>query len=443
MINELITATQRLNPALRRIAGNVGWLFFDRVFRAVVGLFIGVWVARYLGPEQFGLFSYALAIVALFGSIAPLGLDSIVVRDLVRDGSRKGEILGTAFTMKLIGGALALSLVLGMVWLLHPDDELTRWLVIIMAASMIPQAFDAIDLWFQSLVQSRYAVYARTAAILLIALVKLWLVYIEAPLMAFAWATLIEALLIASGLAVMYRISGQRFTYWQAGLERARSLLAQSWPLILSGLAIMVYMRIDQVMLREMSGPAAVGIYSAATRISEAWYFIPTAIVASTFPSIVQAKAANEHLYYQKLQRLFSFMAAAALAIAIPMTFLSSPVIVLLFGENYATAGPVLAIHIWAAVFVFFGVVQSAWFVNEGLTRLSFQRTAAGAGINILLNLLLIPLYAGVGAAVATVAAQAFAAIFFNAFRRKTRHIFFLQIRSMVFFLKYLFPRPA
>jgi polysaccharide transporter, PST family len=433
VLTRLAAAARSLSPELRKIIGNTGWLFFDRTLRLVVGLFVGVWVARYLGPEQFGIFNYAVALIALLSAVAPLGLDYIVVRDLVQDGPRKEEILGTSFALKLAGGIVALSLATGAAWLLNPTDRLTQSLVVIMAAGLIFRALDTIDLWFQSQVQSKYAVYARNTAFLLVAIIRLGLIWIGAPLIAFAWASLAEVVLIASGLVVMYRVNGQRLGAWRINLKKGKALLAQSWPLVLSGMAIMVYMRIDQIMLREMVGVEAVGIYSAATRISEVWYFIPVAVVSSSFPSIVRVKEVDENRYYQRLQKLFTLMAAVALAIAVPMTFLSGTVVRLLFGEHFAAAGPILSIHIWAAIFVFFGVVQSAWFVNEGLTKLAFQRTFFGAFINVVLNFALIPLYAGVGAAVATVVAQAFAAVFFNVFRGETRHMFYLQMKSLTF----------
>lgn len=150
--------------ALQKILANTGWLFVDKILRMGVGLLVGVWVARYLGPEQFGLYNYALSFVALFSAFATLGLDGIVVRDIVRDPSYKNEILGTAFILKLLGGISTLILAVGAVSLLRPHDNLTRWLVGIIAAGTIFQAFDVIDFWFQSQVQSKYTVYAKNVA---------------------------------------------------------------------------------------------------------------------------------------------------------------------------------------------------------------------------------------------------------------------------------------
>ncbi|MBT9168465.1 MAG: hypothetical protein DDT22_00505 [candidate division WS2 bacterium] len=431
---------QRLegHHTLQRIFGNTGWLFTDKMLRMGVGLLVGVWVARYLGPAQFGTYSYALAFVALFSAFATLGLDNIVIRDIVRDPSYKDEILGTAFILKLIGGGSALLLATVGILLLRPNDSLTIWLVGIIATGMIFQAFDTIDFWFQSQVASKYAVYAKNTAFLLFALVKIGLILVNAPLIAFALAGVGEIAVGAFGLVIAYKSHGHMLKAWRGSLKWANKLLKNSWSLILGGLSVMVYMRIDQIMLGDMVGSEAVGIYSAATRISEVWYFIPMAITSSVFPSIIQAKSVNDGLYYHRLQRLFSLMTALSFVIAIMMTFLSTKVVTILFGKAFSPAGPVLAIHIWASLFVFLGSAQSSWDITENLTKLALLRTFLGAIINIVLNIILIPHYLAIGAAVATIVSQAFSAYILNAFHKKTQIIFLCQTRSFLFY-KYLY----
>ena len=199
-------------------------------------------------------------------------------------------------------------------------------------------------------------------------------------------------------------------------------------------MAIMVYMKIDQIMLGQMLGDEAVGIYSAAVRISEVWYFIPMMIVASVFPAILEAKKRDDGQYIQPLQRLYDLMVWLSVAIALPMTFVSTPIVVALFGPNYAESGPVLAIHIWASVFVFLGVASSQWFIAENRQILSFQRTLLGAIVNVILNLILIPYFGPIGAAVATVVAYAIAAFLADLLQKETRQMFAMKLSSMNFF---------
>ena len=408
MLNKLTVVIQKFSPELRKIISNIGWLFADRVLRMGVGLIVTAWVARYLGPQQFGLFNYAGAFVSLFGVLATLGLDQIVVRDMVRDPSCKDETLGTAFVLKLSGGILTILVTTGTIFLLRPDDQLTHWLVGITAAGTIFDAFNTIDFWFQLQVKSKYTVIAKNTAFILVTLIRITLLQMQAPLIAFAWALLAENALGAVGLAIAYKVKGQSLLAWRASLLRAKTLLKESWPLLLSGLAIMVYLRIDQIMLGQLADDKAVGIYSAATRISELWYYIPIAIVTSVTPSIVEAKKVSETLYYNKLQKLFNIMAVLAYMIALPMTFLSKYIVVIIFGQNYVASGGVLSIHIWAALFVFFGWSKGIWIVAEGLTMFSLLATTSGAVINILLNFWLLPIYRETCAAIATVISYAF-----------------------------------
>lgn len=422
---------------LQKIIGNTGWLVADKVLRMGVGLFVSVWVARYLGPTQFGLLNYATAFVALFSCLATLGLDGITVREIVREPEHKDEILGSAFVLKFSGGIIMLVVTCIIISLLRPEDSISRWLVGIIAAGTIFQSVDVIDFWFQSQVASKYTVIARNTAFLLVALLKVILILVGASLVAFALAGVVEIVIAAVGLMIVYRLHGNRLKAWRGSYLWTGRLLKDSWPLILSGLSVAVYMKIDQVMLGDMAGNQAVGIYSSATRLSEIWYFVPMVIVSSVFPAVIQAKEKDEGLYYRRMQRLFSLMAALSISIAVPMTFVSNWVVVTLFGNGFASAGPVLAIHIWASLFVFFGVAQGSWDLAENLTTLALFRIASGAILNIALNLFLIPAYGAMGAAVATVISQAFAAVILNAAHWKTRRIFYSQIKAL-FFFRYL-----
>jgi PST family polysaccharide transporter len=427
----LLSLVRKFGSEESAIIQNIAWLFFDRTVRMGVGLFVGVWVARYLGVQQFGIFNYATAFVSLFNPLTTLGLDALVIRSIVREPELKDEILGTTFWLKLCGAIVCLLLTVGSIFVLRQDDQLTVGLVAILATAGILNAFDTIDFWFQSQVQSKYTVVARNTAFVIIALIKVVLIKIHAPLVAFAWATLGEVALGATGLIIAYRFKGYSIL-WRWSLSLAKTLLTESWPLILSGLTIMIYVRIDQIMLGQMVGDEAVGLYSAATRISEVWYFIPTAISSSVAPSIYAAKQVSEELYYQRIKKLIRLLVMISLVVAVPMSFLSTTIITLLFGNGYAAAGSILGIHIWAAVFVFMGVASGSWFIAEGLTQLAFRRTLMGAVVNVILNWLLIPAYAGVGAAVATVISYGIGSVFSNAISTRSKIIFILQIKCIL-----------
>ena len=418
---------------------NTSWLFGEKILRMVVGLFVGVWVARYLGPEQYGLLSYAQSFVGLFAAFATLGLDGIVVRELVKDESRRDELIGTAFWLKLAGSIVVLSLLAIAVNFTSNDSD-TNVIVFIIASATVFQAFNVVDLYFQSRVLSKYVVYANIISLFISSMVKIALILNEAPLIAFVWTALFDSMVLALGYIHFFLKANSKYTNTQITLanlafkrETAVNLLKDSWPLILSGIVISIYMKIDQVMIKEMLDSEAVGQYAAAVRLSEAWYFIPMAVASSLFPAIINAKKQSEELYYARLQRLYDLMVWMAIAIALPMTFLSDWVVNLLYGVQYNQSGTVLALYIWAGVFVFLGVASSKWFVSENLQEYSLYRTLAGAILNIFLNYLLIPIYGIYGAAIATLVSQAIASYLFNATNKKLRYTFLLQTNAILF----------
>ncbi|MCD2449761.1 flippase [Methylicorpusculum oleiharenae] len=422
-------------PELQKILANTSWLFVDRLLRMGIGLLVGIWVARYLGPEQFGLINYTTAFVALFGAIAGLGLNSIVVRDLIKTPETAVLTMGTAFMLQVFGGFLAAILAIVSIDFVRPGDELIKLMVTILSLSMLFKAADVVKLYFEAQVESKYSVWVENSVFLIFAVARVVLIVHHAQLIVFVWIILGEGIAIAVGLMVMFAIRIGRLRTWQNNFQRAKELLNDSWPLILSGLTISLYMRVDQIMLGQMLGEETVGIYSAAVRISEVWYFIPIAIVNSVFPTLIETKKQSNVLYFQRLQKLYDLMVFLALIVSVPMTFMADWLVIVLFGQAYAQAGTVLAIHIWTGVFVFFGVTSSKWFLIENMQTSAFYRTTLGLIVNIAANFLLIPLYGGKGAAIASLISQVTAAYLFDGINKNTRRSFLLKSAAMLPFI--------
>ena len=420
------------SAGFRRFFANTSWLMGHRVLSMVVALFVGVYVARYLGPEQFGLLSYAGSFVGLFTALATLGLDGIMVRELVKTPERRDELVGTAFWLKAGGAILMWVGIIAAVPFTHNDTQ-TNILIIIIAVAVIFQAFNVIDYNYQAEVKSKYVVYIRVIQLVVSSITKLIFIWIAAPLVWFAWVFLLDAVVLAIGLTVIYLQTTGKVWYWKWRWQTAKELLRDSWPLILSGMVISIYMKIDQVMIKEMLDAEQVGLYAAAVRLSEAWYFVPMAITLSVFPAIINAKTQNEELYYQRLQRLYDLMVWLAVGIALPTTFLAPWVIRVLYGEAFLEASGVLSIHIWAGVFVFLGVASEKWFITENFMKLSFYRTFLGAIGNVVFNLIFIPILHINGAAIGTLLANFLAAYFFDATNLKTRKNFLMKTKSLCF----------
>ncbi|MDP9316965.1 MAG: flippase [Chloroflexota bacterium] len=418
----------------QRIAGNMGWLFADRVVRMVMELVVGVLLARYLGPAQLGLLTYAIAFVGLFGAVATLGLDNIVVRDIVRNPRDADDILGTALTLRVLSAVVVYCVAVAIIVALRPGDTLVQSLVAITAFGFVVQSFDVIDFFFRSQVRSKYTVVARLIGLLLANILRVLLIWRHAPLLMFAWVALGELVFGSIGLIVAYRLSGHHLLAWRSRLQRGKQLLSESWPLILSGLAIMIYMRIDQIMVGTIRGNAEVGTYAVATRLSELWYFIPMALSTSVMPSVVAARQVSVELRDYRIQKLMSFMALVGYFVAVTVTFLANYIVGLLYGPDYAAAAAMLAILAWSGIFVCIGVIREMWMLTEGLQRYSFATTAIGALVNLVLNLVLIPPYGAAGAAVATLIAQFVAVVLATLVFPRTRAVFWMQVKALLMY---------
>jgi O-antigen/teichoic acid export membrane protein len=395
--------------SFQQVIGNTGWMLVDRILRMVTGLLVGIWVTRYLGPGRFGLFSYTLAFVALLSPLVSLGLEDIVVRNIVRNPSCKDETLGTAFVLKLIGGMASFAIAIGSIIVLHKGDSQIQWLVGIIAAGNIFQSFSVIEYWFNSQVKAKYAVFAKSAAFFICSAIKIALIIHGASLAAFAWVGTFEMALGSICLLVVYASKGDSIQNWRVSLQSAANLLKDSWPLALSIAAMTIYERIDQVMLGEMVGSEEVGIYSVAVRLAEVWIFIPVAIHWSVFPSIVRSKSLSDDIFYSQIQKFYNLMALLGYTIAIPTTILAHWLVIFLYGKEFAKAGLMLSILIWASIFTNLEVARSSFLTTMNWTKAYFVTVLSGALLNIALNFMLIPRYGGVGAATSSLIAYWFA----------------------------------
>ncbi len=395
-----------------------------------VGFFVGVWIVRYLGPEQFGLLSFASSFVGLFGAFTALGLPSIVVREIVRNPDYTNETLGTAVVLQLISGMVTYLPILAAIAYLRPDDIITRTIVAILGSMLLFESSKVAVLWFESQVLSKYTVWVQSSVFLVFAVIKIILILQRASLIAFAWVMLAETILVAIILLGFMNKFGPSLLKLRFNSKRAKLLLKDSWPLLISGVSVTIYMKIDQIMLGQMIGDESVGVYSAALRISEVWYFIPIVIVASVFPAILKAKKVSEEQYYKRLQKLYDLMVLISVGVAVPISFLSTPIITLLFGKAYHGAGTILAIHIWSMIFVSLGVASGKWFLAENRQMLSLQRAGIGVTVNIFLNFLLIPKFGGIGAAYSTLVAQIATCLLFDIIQAETRKMFYMKLKA-------------
>ncbi|MEX5731131.1 MULTISPECIES: flippase [Providencia] len=424
-----INAKIKSNPNIQKIVSNSSWLLLDKFVRMGLGLAVSAWVARYLGPTQYGELAYVLAYLAFFQAVCTLGMDGLIVRDIAKNKNNAGEILGTVFTLRIIIGLICWFCAVGGMVLLNGWNSQSVYITALAGATLVFQAADTIDLWFQSQSQNRRTVIVKLTAYIISNGIKIVLILSSASILAFSAVITFETCAVACGLLYAYK-KYPCPNQWVKIKQRAQILLKESWPFIISGLSIILYMRVDQLMIKNYLGDKELGIYAAVLPLAVIWQFIPMTLSVSVAPLVAQSKAKGDDSFYKTLKQIFRIFAMLGWLVCIPIAILSHFIVQVLYGDAYITGAPVLTIIVFTNIFINMGVAQSLWIVNERKSKLSLYKTIIGAVVCIVSNIILIPLYGIIGAAISAVLAQFFSAVFANIFL--SRKILILQIKSLL-----------
>ncbi|MBT0587612.1 flippase [Alteromonas oceanisediminis] len=394
---------------LNRVLKNTSWLTLEKVASMGLSFFVTMVIARQLGPEAFGQLNFLLAGAALIPPLASLGMNAIITRELLDARHTEDTILSTTCVFRLLASIASASLC---VLIVASTVALTpaEWtLLVCLALASSTYGLQALEFWFQAHMNIRPVVMCRFA----------FMAGFAAAKVAVALATqsfLLVGLLFAAELVFIGAVYWLLYTRYQRHISFSHvnwhygvALFKQSFWLVLSGFAAIIYLKIDQLMLASMTTRAEVGIYSAAVRLSEVWYFFATAFVTAIFPALLSLRKKNEARYQKRLQQSCNLLFGAALLIAIVIASIAPWLVNLLFGPAFNGSALVLQLHVWAGVFIFVRALASKWLIAEHLLQFSLLSHGVGAVINVLLNLVLIPLYGGVGAAIATLVSYAVA----------------------------------
>lgn len=387
---------------LDQIFRNISWLMFDQAIRMGVGFFVGVWIARYLGPEQFGLLSFATAFVGIFSILAGLGLRHVVVRALLDEPESKSEILGSAAFLQIISGLLTFGIVVAVIYLLRPNDAQAVRLVTVLSMTVLFNFSDVVTYWFEAEVASKYVVWVRSGVYLVFVTIKVGLIVSGAPLNAFAYALMGEVAVAGVFLIILFSAIGQPIHLLTVSLDRVRGLIGASWPVILSGFALMVQAKVDQVMLGQMIADKEVAYYSSALRVVEAAAVFSVILQSSFMPHIISARKRSEFLFWEKLEKFYKLNALICIPICLALLLGSYPIITLTFGPEYTPAAMILAVMSFRMIFAHMGAARGIFLLSEDLLRYSALTMIVGTVANVIFNWLLIPAHGGVGATVAS-----------------------------------------
>lgn len=396
------------NITFKRYLLNSSWMMAEQVLRIMSGVFVGIYIARYLGPEEFGVLSYVLAISTFMIAISRLGMDAILIRELVSSPEKKQILMGTAFWMMFVAALVCYFIVGAVIWSVGELVTVKIYASIISFSTIFTSAL-VVDFYFQSEVRASASAICKSITLFIMSFAKLYLIYIQADLVWFVCAFLMDHVV----LAVMFfmaayqqgRFGFIKFFCW----KDAKHMLESAWPLVLGAVSIQIYMRVDQIMIRNMLGLHEVGIYSAAVRIYEAWAIVTAILTVSLLPAIVRLKQGDEENYHKRLTQLFRLVIWMSVIAAVFVSITSEYLMVLAFGQEYRSSAPVVDIIMWTAVFAAMGSVSARYFNVERMERKFAVRTALAAVLNVGLNFVLIPLYGIKGAALSTLICTFFA----------------------------------
>lgn len=431
VLDRLLNKT-KLSPNRRKVVKNVCWAVIGKVVNILCGLLVGVLVARYLGPDQFGLMSYVISYVTLFSVFASFGLDNIEIRELSKKNSNKETVLGTAFGVRLIFAVLAMGLIF-LTLMRFESDSATFTLVMVYSLSLIFSALNVIRNYFTSIVLNEYVVKTEISRTLIGAGIKILLLFNRCSLVWFVVASTFDFVLIGGGYLYSYRKKVGPVLAWRVRAATARMLIRESFPLLLSGTAVIIYQKINEVMIRNMMDNASVGQFSVASKITELAIFVPMVIAQTVTPLLVRTRQEDPVRYQLKRQQFMDWMVWSGFAMALAMSLLAFPVIRLLYGEKYLSAIPVLQIMAWKTVFMALFGASGQLIVIENLQRYAVVRNIVGCVVCVGLNFLLIPVWGIIGSAVATVLTMAFSGYVSHLFIKPYHYLIPIQTRALLF----------
>lgn len=396
------------NRFIRKLTGrsarNSGWIISERILSVGITTIVTILSARYLGVVNYGILSYGLTLTTLFMAIVKLGIDSIIVNELINNKSRQGEFLGTSIVLRFAASLLSI-LSIGLLLLaMNSNQPLLIVVAMVQSVLLIFQSAYVLDYWFQSQLKSRFVSIAKVSATVATAGYSAYLLLSGKSVVWFAVSTVLTGLVIATVLYVFYiKQGGQKLLF---SVLAAKYLLSKSHHFIVANIISLVYVQIDKVMIANMLDNTQLGLYSAALMFCMAWVFVPDSIITSLRPSILQAKLKSNELYLRRLKQMYfiifwlSMIAAAMIAVTAPF------IVPLLFGEEFRDSTLIAQVAVWYIPLSMLGTARNIWIVAEDKSSTVKYFLLLGVVANVGLNIIFIPVMGIMGAAISTVVTE-------------------------------------
>lgn len=409
-----------------KVAQNAGWIILGKVLQLLISLAITLLTARYLGPSNYGLINYASAYTAFFSALCTLGINSVLVKELVDNPLEEGKVLGTAMLLKLVSSFFSCITIVLIVSVLDKGEMTTILVVALNCLSVLFNVLDTYRYWFQSKLKSKVTAICTLIAYTITSLYKLFLVMTGKSVEYFSLALSIDYFLLGILLYISYKAKGgQKLSFsWQYG----KSILSRSWHFILPSLMVSIYAQTDKLMLKQMISTTEIGYYSTALSLCTMWCFVLSAIIDSMYPPIIEAHKKNKEDFDRKNKILYAIIFYLCTFVSIIFTVFADLIICILYGKAYLPAAIPLRIITWYTSFSYLGVAKNAWIVCNNKQSKLIYIYASAAISNVILNLFFIPTLGAAGAAIASLVAQiitvAIAPLFIKDLKENTLLIF-------------------
>lgn len=386
-----------------KVTRNASWIIAGRVYHMVLAFVVGLLTARYLGPDNYGLINYAATYTSFFASFCTLGINSVIVKNFVDHPDEEGETVGSAIILRTISSVLSVVMMMCITFIADNGEKTTNIVVFLCGIGVIFQVMDTLDYWFQSRLESKYSAFATVISYTVVSIYKVWLLVAGKSVEWFAVSTSIDYLVVAIILLIVYKKrNGPRFS---CSMRKAKELFKSSYHFILAGLMVSIYGSTDKFMLKQLLNEAEVGYYSTAVSLCNTWVFLLTAIIDSLYPVILQSFN-NKELFERKNKQLYSIVFYISVSVSILFSVLATPVVRILYGKAYIAAAAPLRIITWYTAFSYLGVARNAWIVSYNKQNYLKYLYIGAAITNVVLNVIMIPLWGASGAAFASLLTQ-------------------------------------
>lgn len=418
-----------MNILKNKVVNNASWIIACKIIQSLLALIIGLLVARYLGPSNYGLINYAASICTFLMPLVYLGLNSTLVQEIINHPNSEGKVLGTSVAFSMLSSLACIAGVFCFVSIANPGEEDTLIICVLYSCLMVFQSIDLIQYWFQAKLMSKYPSIAIIVAYLFVSIYKIFLLITKKGIIWFALSNSIDAIVIAVVLYIIYtKKGGEKFSF---SFALGKELFNKSKYFILANLMMQVFMQTDKIMLKGMVGNEATGCYSAAVTCANITSFVFAAIIDSARPTILEKKKAGQNSYENSISVLYSIIIYLSIIQCIGMTILAHPLINIMYGNSYSSAAGVLQLVVWHTTFAYIGPIRCIWMLAENKHKYLWIVNLSGAIGNVILNFILIPVMGMYGAALASLVTQFFANVIMEQIIGPLNRINYLMIKGL------------